>query len=86
VPKAINHQIGSRPWLLSRMEPGDRLLFEVKIGQETSTLQQQITTDAGRTHHPRGTLKTRVVIGIEIATRECFDIIMVEYPMAGAFG
>lgn len=68
-------RVGSRVWTLSRLEPGERLLFEAPPGR-TAAFMQQISSDIGRANL-RGALSQSLVIGVKLDTREAIDIVMV---------
>ena len=69
-------RINSRPWKLSMMKPGDRLLFEANTRCGLK-LMQQIGVDARRVGM-RSKLTMTLALGIELRDRQAFDIVIVE--------
>lgn len=75
VPTTLKTRVGSRPWRLSQLAPGESLLFEVPGA--LNNLQSQILVDARRVgiHVTLETLlavspKTETVVKIVRCTRD----------------
>lgn len=74
-------RLGSRPWRLLRMQPGDRLWLEVPAGRGTA-LMQQVSTDIQR-NGLSGLRVLRQAFAIVPAKRECVEMLIVEFPIKG---
>lgn len=66
---------GSRVSALLAMEVGDELFFKAETGN-AARLMQQISTDIGRAGL-RGEVTQSLIVGVELATREVFEIVRV---------
>lgn len=74
----VGPNIGSRPWKLLRMAPGERLLFEAQPGR-ASALMQQIGADIHR-NGLSGKRHQSIAFAIVPATREVIELVVVLAP------
>lgn len=68
-------QVGSRPWLLTRLEPGARMFLEAPAGN-LSKFMTQIATDIQR-NGLKGKVTQTMVLGIVPATRVVIELVMI---------
>lgn len=66
-------RVGSRPWALAQMAPGDSMVLETRAGHGAK-LMQQIGTDALRAGVK---IERRLLLAVEPATRTVTDIVRV---------
>lgn len=69
----IGPRIGSRPWALLRLQPGERIFLEVR-GSVASTMQQ-IGTDVQR-NGLGGKITQTLVLGVVPSSRDVIDLVM----------
>ena len=69
-------RIGSRPWQLVNLAPGNSLYFEVPEGQSVTKLMQQINTDILR-NDLAGKMKQQHIIGVQPTSRCVIDLVRV---------
>jgi hypothetical protein len=65
--------IGSRPWALLRMQPGDSLCLEAPAGRATA-FQQQVYADIHR-NGLAGSRRLELLLAIHPSTRRVFEIV-----------
>lgn len=66
-------RIGSRPWTLTRLEPGESAVFETRAGNGLR-LMQQIGVDARRVSVP---VTQVLLLAVEPSARTVTDIVRV---------
>lgn len=75
-PKKYGPRIGSRPWKLLQLEPGECLLLSAPSGQPLQAFMQNIASDITR-NGLKGQLHQSLILGIEISTRQVYEIVKV---------
>lgn len=68
---------GSRPWQLSKMATGDRLLYEVPAGRTVTGYMGQIGADIGRADMRAHLAQSHALLVIP-GKREVIDVVIVE--------
>jgi len=68
-------RVGSRPWQLLRLKPGERIFLEAPPGR-SQAFMQQVAADIQR-NNLRGKRSQTLILGVEPATRTIIDIVMV---------
>lgn len=68
---------GSRPWQLSKMEPGERLLYDVPEGRTVTSYMGQIGADIGRADMRAHLAQSHALLVIP-GKREVIDVVIVE--------
>lgn len=76
-PRKGQPHVGSRPWMLLRMQIGDVMLIENKRGGPVGKLMQQIQADISR-NGLKGKMVQSHLLGVQPTSREVFDIIRIE--------
>lgn len=69
-----NHRIGSRPWRLSRLQPGESALFNA--GDNPTNYMQQVAADISRSC-ATGSVSQRLLLAIHPATRDVINVVEV---------
>lgn len=76
----LGPRVGSRPWALSRLGPGESLLLEAPPGR-TQAFMQQISADIHRTTD--GGYSQALILGVSPSDRSVVDIIRVTRAPGG---
>lgn len=76
----LGPRVGSRPWALSRLEPGESMLLEAPPGR-TQAFMQQIAADIHRTTD--GGYSQALILGVSPSDRSVVDIIRVTRAPGG---
>lgn len=75
-PKKYGPRIGSRPWKLMQLEPGEAMLLQAPKDQPLQSFMQNIASDITR-NGLKGQVRQSLILGIEVATREVHEIVKV---------
>jgi hypothetical protein len=67
-------RVGSRPWQITRMQPGERLFLEAPVGR-LQRFMQQIAVDISRCKLNRLVTQTHM-LGVIPSTREVVDMVI----------
>ena len=70
----LGPRVGSRPWKLAQMMPGDRIFLEAP-GGNLQNFMKQIGADISR-GGLSGLVTQTLILGIEPATRNVIDLVM----------